>query len=123
MDVACGVMTVRVGADDYLMPGEILPGKIHGKSLGAFRGQPILIPVTWIEAYDVMVGFNIFPVLVFVEEGIGGFTLSSESEGVTANALDQKFVTGYLTSIFIEDGFIGKLIVLQREVVNGCIIV
>ena len=112
MDVACGVMTVRVGADNYLMPGEILPGKIHGKSLGAFRGQPILIPVTWIEAYDVMVGFNIFPVLVFVEEGIGGFALSSESEGVIAYALNQKFVTGYLISFFIEDGFVRKFVML-----------
>jgi len=101
MDVACGIMTVRVGADDYLMPGKILPGKIHGKRLSQFRGQSVFVPVPRVEADDVMVGFDIFPILIFVEEGIGGFALPSESEGVTAYALDQKLVTGYLISILM----------------------
>ena len=118
MDVACGVMTVRVGADDYLMSGKIPFCKIHGKRLNPFGGQTVFIPVPRVEAYNVMVGFDIFPILVFVKEDIGGFALSSKSEGVTAYALNQKFVTGYLISIFIENGFVGKLIVLQREVVK-----
>ena len=112
MDIAGGVMPVRMCADDYLMPGEIPFCEIHCKSLGAFCGQAVFITVSRIEAYDVMVSFDIFPFLVFMKKCIRGFALSPESKGITVYAIYQIFFPWDFFTVFIKDGCVRKFIML-----------
>ena len=64
MDVAGLVMPVRVGADDSLMTGKLLPAKPLTKLLRLVHGQPIVRAVPWVKADDVMVALDILALLI-----------------------------------------------------------
>ena len=61
MDVAGLVVPVRVGADDRLMTGKLLPEKPLAKLLRLIHGQPVVRAVPWVKADDVMVALDIRP--------------------------------------------------------------
>ena len=58
MDVAAFIMPIHVGADKSLMSGEVLLCIFHSNLLCLLPGQTIFCCVLWIEADDVMVGFD-----------------------------------------------------------------
>ena len=70
MDIAASVMSVQMGADESLMSGKILFAVFKPKALRLLPGQPAFIPVFRIKADDVVVGFDLVILLVFVETGI-----------------------------------------------------
>ena len=57
MNIAGRVVSVRMCTDKNLMPREVLLGKFHAKSL--FWSQSIVIAVSWIEADNIMMSFNV----------------------------------------------------------------
>ena len=74
MDVAGLVMPVRVGADDRLMTGKLLPAKPFAKLLRLVHGQPVVRAVPWVKADDVMVAFDILALLILAIAEIGSHT-------------------------------------------------
>ena len=61
MDVAGLVMPVRVGADDRLMTGKLLPEKPLAKLLRLIHGQPVVRAVPWVKADDGVMALDIRP--------------------------------------------------------------
>ena len=64
MDVAGLVMPVRVGADDRLMTGKLLPAKPLAKLLCLIYGQPVVRAVPRVKADNVMVALDILALLI-----------------------------------------------------------
>lgn len=64
MDVAGLVMPVRVGADDRLMTGKLLPAKLLAKLLRLIHGQPIVRAVPRVKADNVMVALDVLALLI-----------------------------------------------------------
>ena len=70
VDVAASIMPVHVCADKSLMAGKVLLCIFHSNLLCMFPGQAIFCCVLWIEADDIMVGFDFIIGFVFVVLGI-----------------------------------------------------
>lgn len=66
VDVSVSIMPVHVGTDKSLMSGEVLLCVFHSNLLCLFSGQSIFCCVLWIEADDIMVGFDFIIGFVFV---------------------------------------------------------
>ena len=66
------VVTISVGADQRLMSGKILCRKFHSHALGFFTCQAVLLFIPWVEAENIMVGFDFALFLILMEFGIGG---------------------------------------------------
>ena len=54
VDVPCAVVTVRVGADDGGMTGEVFFAEFQAKCLCLFHGQAVLYCVLRVEADDIL---------------------------------------------------------------------
>jgi len=67
-------MPVRVGADDSLMTGKLLPAKHLAKLLRLIYGQPVVRAVPWVKADDVMVALDVFALLIFSIAEVGAHT-------------------------------------------------
>ena len=59
VDVSRTVVTVRVGADDGGMTGEIFLAELQAKGLRPLHGQVVLYCVLRVEADDIMVGLHV----------------------------------------------------------------
>ena len=64
MDIAAVVVSVRVGADNGLVSGKLLPAKFLAQRLRPVYGQAVVHRVPWVKADNVVVAFYIFPLLV-----------------------------------------------------------
>ena len=64
MDIAAVVVSVRVGADNGLVSGKLLPAKFLAQRLRPVYGQTVVHRVPWVKADNVVVAFYIFPLLV-----------------------------------------------------------
>ena len=78
MDVAGLVMPVRVGADDSLMTGKLLPAKPLPKLLRLIHAQAVVGAVPWIKADDVMVALDVLTLLIFSIAEVGAHTGNRE---------------------------------------------
>ena len=70
VDVSASIMPVHVGTDKSLMSGKVFLCIFHSNLLCLFPGQSIFSCVLWVEADDIMVGFNLVIGFVFVVSGI-----------------------------------------------------
>ena len=59
MDIAAVVVSVRVGADNGLVSGEMLVAKFLAQRLRLINGQTVVRSVPWVKADDIVVGFHI----------------------------------------------------------------
>ena len=59
VDVPGTVVTVRVGADDGGMTGEVVLAELQAKGLRPLHGQAVLYCVLRVEADDIMVGLHV----------------------------------------------------------------
>ena len=64
MDIAAVVVSVRVGADNGLVSGEMLGTKFLAQCLRPVYGQAVVRCVPWVKGNDIVVAFHIFPFLV-----------------------------------------------------------
>ena len=64
MNVAGVVVSVRVGADNGLVSGEMLSAKFLAQRLRLINGQTVVRSVPWVKADDIVVRLHIFPFLV-----------------------------------------------------------
>ena len=116
MDVAASVMPVRVGADKGLMSGKILLAVCKPKLLCPFPSQPAFVPVFRVEADDIVVGFDIIILLVFVETGIQFPAFHIETERIALYTIKIIFFPELHFPIFIKNWFSGVLIVLENKI-------
>ena len=74
MNVPAVIVTVGVGADNSLMPCEMVAAKLLAESLGAVNCQAVLNTITRGKTDDVVVGFDVTPTAIFAVLEIGFHT-------------------------------------------------
>ncbi len=117
-------MPVRVGADNGLVSGEMLVAKFLAQRLRPYqRSEPLSVPVPWVKADDIVVGFHIFPFLVLAIAEIGAQTGNSKIFFAAVQRGKAVALTGNKPPVFIKGGFHGKLVMLKSEVGFRCSVV
>ena len=58
MNVTGAIVSIGVGADKCLMTGKVLGGKFQSHALCFFSRKSVFLFVLWIEAEDIVVGFD-----------------------------------------------------------------
>ena len=116
MNIATAIMAIHVDADKSLVPGKEAVGKFQAESLGFLSGQSGIFFIPGIKADDIVVGFNIFPFLVFVIVGIKLLAFFIKREWMTVDSVQIIFFPEDLIAIGIQNRFLGTFIVLEDQV-------
>ena len=123
MNVASVIVSVRVGADNGLVSGEMFSTKLLAQFLRPVYGQAVVCPVPWVKADDIVVAFHIFPFLVFLIAEISPHTGNSEILAPAVEGRNAVILPRYQPPVFIKGGLHGKLVMLKCEVGFRCAIV
>ena len=113
MDIAAVVVSVRVGADNGLVSGEMLGTKFLAQCLRPVYGQAVVRPVPWVKGNDIVVAFHIFPFLVLAvseicpHTGNGKIFLAAVQRGYSV------ILPEYEPPGFVKGGLHGKLVMLK----------
>ena len=113
MDIAAVVVSVRVGADNGLVSGEMLGTKFLSQCLRPVYGQAVVRCVPWVKGNDIVVAFHIFPFLVFTvseicpHTGNGKIFLAAVQRGYPI------ILPEYEPPGFVKGGLHGKLVMLK----------
>ena len=116
MDVAGLVMPVRVGADDSLMTGKLLPAKPLTKLLRLVHGQPIVRAVPWVKADDVMVALDILALLILAIAEVGAHTGNCKIFLAAVQRGNAVILSRYKPPACVQRGLHGKLVVRKGQV-------
>ena len=113
MDIAAVVVSVRVGADNGLVSGEMLGTKFLAQCLRPVYGQAVVRCVPWVKGNDIVVAFHIFPFFVFTvseicpHTGNGKIFLAAVQRGYPI------ILPEYEPPGFVKGGLHGKLVMLK----------
>ena len=116
MNVARVIVSVRVGADNGLVSGEMLFAKFLAQRLCLINGQAVVRSVPWVEADDIVVGLHIFPFLVFAIAEICPHTGNGKILPAAVQRGQPVVLAGDKPAGFIKDGLHGKLVMLEKQV-------
>ena len=123
MDIAAVVVSVRVGADNGLVSGKLLPAKFLAQRLRPVYGQTVVHRVPWVKADNVVVAFYIFPLLVLPIAEIGAHTGNGKILVAAVQRGYSIVLPEHEPPVFIKGGLHGKLVMFKGEVLLGCAIV
>lgn len=116
VNVTTAIMTIHVGADKSLVSRKEVPGKFQAESLGLLTGQARILFISWVKADDIVMGFNVFPFLVFVIVGVKLLTFFIKREGVAVDSVQIIFFPENSIAIRIQNRFLSTLVVLEDQV-------
>ncbi len=116
MDVAGLVMPVRVGADDCLMTGKLLPAEPLTKLLRLVHGQPVIRAVPWVKADDVMVALDVLALLILAIAEVGTHTGNREIILAAVQRGNAVILSRHKPPVCVQRGLHGKLIVRKGQV-------
>ena len=116
MDIAAVVVSVRVGADNGLVSGKLLPAKFLAQRLRPVYGQTVVHRVPWVKADNVVVAFYIFPLLVLPIAEIGAHTGNGKILPATIQRGYAVVYPRYEPPVCVKGGLHGKLVMLECEV-------
>ena len=116
MDVTGLVMPVRVGADDSLMTGKLLPAKHLAKLLRLVHGQPVVRAVPWVKADDVMVALNVLALLILAIAEVGAHTGNGKIFFAAVQRGNAVILSRYKPPLLVQRGLHGKLVVRKGQV-------
>ncbi len=123
MDIAAVVVSVRVGADNGLVSGKLLPAKFLAQRLRPVYGQTVVHRVPWVKADNVVVAFYIFPLLVLPIAEIGAHTGNGKILVAAVQRGYSIVLSEHEPPVFIKGGLHGKLVMFKGEVLLGCAII
>jgi len=116
MDVAAVVVTVRVGADQGLVSGELLGTEPLPQRLGLVHCQAVVGAVPGVKGQDVVMAFHVLPLLVFSIAEIGPHTGYGEVLLAAIQRRNAVVLTGDKPPVLVQDGLAGELVMLKGEV-------
>ena len=123
MDISAVVVSVRVGADNGLVSGEVGGAEILAHALRPVNGQAVVRPVPWVKADDIVVALYIFPFLVFAVPEIRAHTRNGKILAAAVQRCYSVIVPRHKPPVFIKGGAHGKLVMLKGQILLGCAIV
>ena len=116
MDVAGLVMPVRVGADDCLMTGKLLPAEPLTKLLRLVHGQPVIRAVPWVKADDVMVALDVLALLILAIAEVGTHTGNREIILAAVQGGNAVILSRHKPPVCVQRGLHGELVVCKGQV-------
>ena len=116
MDVAGLVMPVRVGADDRLMTGKLLPAKPLAKLLRLIHGQPVVRAVPRVKADNVMVALDILALLILAIAEVGAHTGNCKIFLAAVQRGNAVILSRHKPPVRVQRRLHGKLIVRKGQV-------
>ena len=120
MNVTAVVVSVRVGADDGLMTGEMLQTELLSKLLRPVNGQSMIRAISGIEADDIVVAFYILPFQIFAIAEICSQTGNRKIFVAAVQGGDAVILSGNEPAVFVQGGLHGKLVMLEGEIGLEC---
>ena len=119
VDISRTVVTVRVGADDGGMTGEVVLAELQAKGLRPLHGQAVLYCVLRVEADDIMVGLHVLPPAVLAVLAIGNQAGHSKRGFAALKGVEQVRIPQLGSALLIQNGQAGVLVVLKGEIAFG----
>ena len=116
MDVAGLVMPVRVGADNRLMTGKLLPAEPPAKLLRLIYGQPVVRAVPWVKADDVMMAFDILALLIHAIAEVGAHTGNCKIFLAAVQRGNTVILSRHKPPVCVQRGLHGKLVMCKGQV-------
>ena len=113
MDIAAVVVSVRVGADNGLVSGEMLGTKFLAQCLRPVYGQAVVRCVPWVKGNDIVVAFHIFPFLVLTVSEICPHTGNGKIFLAAVQRCYSVIVPRHKPPGFVKGGLHGKLVMLK----------
>ena len=111
--IAAVVVSVRVGADNGLVSGEVCFTKSLAQLLRPVNGQSVVCPVPWVKGNDIVVAFHIFPLLIFAVAEIGAHTGNGKIFLAAVQRGYSVILPEYEPPGFVKGGLHGKLVMLK----------
>ena len=118
MDVAAAVVTVRVRADQSLVPGKKALGKFSAERLRFLTGQAAFRYILRIKADDVMMGFDFAARLVFVKIRVEHFAFLVKRKGIAVHSVEIIFFTQHAVSVVVPERPPAALVVLKDQILQ-----
>ena len=116
MDIAAVVMPVRVGADNRLMTGKLLPAKLLTKLLRLIHGQPIVRAVPWVKADDVMMALDVLALLIFAIAEVGAHTCNRKIFLPAVQGGNAVILSRHKPPVCVQCGLHGELVVRKGQI-------
>ena len=98
------------------MTGKVFLCKSQSELLGTFTGQSTFIPVFWVEADDIVMGFYFIEVFVLVIVAVQFLTFRCKREWITVQTVQIIFFSQYHMPFFIKNRFLCILVVLEDKI-------
>lgn len=115
MDIAGSMVSILMGTDQNLMPREMLPCKLHSHPLSLLHGQSKL-PVLWVEAQNVMMGFDLVLSLILFELLVRLVAFAGKGGRVTVDPLQYVPRPQHGVAVFVQGDLACLLIMLENQV-------
>ena len=122
VDVSRTVVTVRVGADDGGMTGEVVLAELQAKGLCLLHGQAVLYCVLRVEAHNVVMGLHVLPPAVLAVLAIGNQAGHSKRRFAALKGVEQVRIPQLGSALLIQNGQTSVLVVLKGEIAFGGIV-
>ena len=116
VDVPGTVVTVRVGADDGGMTGEVVLAELQAKGLCLLHGQAVLYCVLRVEAHNVVMGLHVLPPAVFAVLAVGDQAGHSKRRFAALKGVEQVRIPQLGSALLIQNGQTSVLVMLEREI-------
>ena len=116
MDVAGLVMPVRVGADNRLMTGKLLPAKPFAKLLRLIHGQPVVRAVPRVKADDVMMALDVLALLIFAIAEVGAHTGNRKIILAAVQRGNAVILSRHKPPVCVQRGLHGELVVCKGQI-------
>ena len=116
MDVSRMVVPIRVSADDGRMTGEVFFAEFQAKCLCLFHGQAVVGCISWVEADDILVTFDITMLGVLAILAVCQQTGRCKREIAALKGVEQVRIPQLRLALFIQKLLSGERIVLVNEV-------
>ena len=110
------VMPIRVSADDGGMTGEVFFAEFQAKCLCLFHGQPVVGCISWVEADDILVAFDITMLGILTILAVCQQTGCCKREIAALKGVEQVGFPQLRLAMLIQKLLSGERVVLVNEV-------
>ena len=119
VDISRAIVTVRVGADDGLMPWEGALRELQPKGLRHLAAETVFLPVPGIKAHDIVVRLDLVRGGVLPEGGVCLHALHAEGFRAAEDAVHEEKVPQNERAIFVQDGLVRIFVMPVFQIAHG----
>ena len=123
VQIPSSVVPIWMRADQRLVAGEMGTAKRFPHFLSFLQCEAVVVPVPGVEGNDVVVSFDVAFLLVLAVLEVCLHAVQGEAVRGAEHAGDEIFLAGNVVTVLVQNGTVGLLIVLKREIELGSSII